>query len=123
VSHFKEYSVAFIDHLALTKLKNFDIEIRRLSAAALSLMTPLWPDYIVEQIIPALLKFVTNNVVQVRHGAIYGLIDIIIGLSGISHMHNMRGEMKDSIFLKSLNTNERRWFQKIGPCINFLYVF
>ena len=46
--------------------------------------------------------------VHVRHGSLFGIGEILIGLAGKSHFHNMTGEMKDSIFLKSLSKNERK---------------
>ena len=46
--------------------------------------------------------------VYVRHGAMYGLGDIIIGLAGKSHLHNMYDVMKDSVFLRNFTKNERK---------------
>jgi hypothetical protein len=41
--------------------------------------------------------------IHIRHGALYGIGDILIGLSGKSNLHNLFDEMKDSIFLRSLS--------------------
>lgn len=46
--------------------------------------------------------------VHVRHGALYGIGDIFIGLAGKSEFHCMRNEMKDSVFLRSLSKNEKK---------------
>ncbi len=54
VGSYKSYFEAFIEHLAFVKLRHWDTEIRRLSAAALSLMTPLFPEFIVNDILKGL---------------------------------------------------------------------
>jgi hypothetical protein len=46
--------------------------------------------------------------VHIRHGALYGISEILIGLSGNGHLHNMKNEMKESVFLKTLTKNERK---------------
>lgn len=45
---------------------------------------------------------------NVRHGAIYGLSEILCGLCGKGHLHCMKDEMKDSVFLKTLSKNDRK---------------
>jgi len=47
-----------------------------------------------------------NDSVVVRHGAIYGISEILCGLSGNGHLHNMKDDTKDSVFLKMLSKNE-----------------
>jgi hypothetical protein len=39
---------------------------------------------------------------------LYGISEILVGLSGNGHLHNMRDEMKESVFLKTLTKNERK---------------
>lgn len=46
--------------------------------------------------------------VNVRHGSIYGLADILLGLGGKSEFHNMYDEAKDSVFLRSMSKNEKK---------------
>jgi hypothetical protein len=38
-------------------------------------------------------------------GSIIGIGEILIGLAGKSHIHQLHNEMKDSVFLKSLTQN------------------
>jgi hypothetical protein len=41
----------------------------------------------------------------IKLGSIIGISELLIGLSGKSHMHILHNEMKDSVFLKSLTQN------------------
>lgn len=45
---------------------------------------------------------------SVKLGAIIGLGEVLMGLRGLSHHHQMINEMKDSVFLKSLTQNEKK---------------
>lgn len=108
VGQYEEYFQGFVDHLATIKLKNWDPEVRRLAAATLSLFSPLHPDYLSKRILPSLVPLCLNESVLIRHGAIYGVSEIIIGLAGKSHLHCCVNLMKDSIFLKSLSKNEKK---------------
>jgi hypothetical protein len=46
--------------------------------------------------------------VHVRHGMLFGIAEIIIGLAGKSYLHNLKEEMKESIFLKTMTKNEKK---------------
>jgi len=43
ICHFKAYFDSFVDHLAFNKLKHWELDLRRLAAASLALMTPINP--------------------------------------------------------------------------------
>ena len=108
VSSFDEYFYKAIEHLAFVKLKNWDIDIRRLTAAALALMSCIKPKFIICEILKGLIPLCFNENVNVRHGAMYGIAEILCGITGQGHMHNMKDEMKDSVFLKTMSKNERK---------------
>lgn len=42
---------------------------------------------------------------SIKLGTIIGLGEILLGLKGLSNRHQLIGEMKDSVFLKSLTQN------------------
>jgi hypothetical protein len=46
VASYEDYYEPFVEHLTFVKLRHVDIEVRRLAAAALSLLTPLNPKVI-----------------------------------------------------------------------------
>lgn len=108
VASFPEYFVPIVIHLSFVKLKHWDQDIRRLTSATLALITPLNPKFIADEILKGLIQFCFDDSVQIRHGAIYGVSEILCGLAGQCHMHNMKDDMKDSVFLRTLSKNERK---------------
>ena len=66
------------------------------------------PNFIQDKILPCLVNSSTDDMIFVRHGSIYGIGDILIGLSGKSHIHNMNDVMKDSVFLRSFTKNDKK---------------
>lgn len=57
---------------------------------------------------PSLLSYLDFDSMNVKLGSIIGIGEIMLGLSGLSHQHQLIGEMKDSVFLKSLTQNEKK---------------
>ena len=56
----------------------------------------------------ALLKYMDNDALTVKLGSLIGLSEVLLGLKGLSHIHMMHNEMKDSVFLKSMTQNEKK---------------
>lgn len=108
VAGHKEYLRPFIEHLAWTKISHCDIDIRKLSAATLCLLSVLDPKFMIEEILPGMIKQCTSPNFYARHGAIYAVSEIILGLSGNSERHSMSNAMKDSIFLRTTTVNEKK---------------
>lgn len=108
VAHYKEYYKYFVEHLAKVKLFHCDLEIRRLTAATLSLLSPMDPEFMINEILPPMVDQTTHANFYVRHGAVLGVGEILIGLAGKSQEHNLKDAMKDSIFLKTMTVNERK---------------
>lgn len=108
IANYEFYFKSIIEHLSFVKLRHWELDIRRLSAATLALMTSLNPSFMVNDILKGLLLYSFNDNVNIRHGALYGISEIICGLSGQGHLHCMKDEMKDSVFLKTLSQNEKK---------------
>jgi hypothetical protein len=108
VGHHEEYLKTFAEHLSFTKLKHCEDEIRKLAAASLSQFASLDPKFIIEQILPRIIPAVAEGNFYSRHGAILGIAEIVLGLAGKSHLHCMVDSAKDSIFLKTMSTNEKK---------------
>lgn len=85
-------------------MKHWDVQIRQLAAQSLSVLSVFNPDYIVEKILTPLLKSCFSKALHVRHGAILGVSEIIIGLSGNSVIH--RQQVLEKAF-KTLSLKER----------------
>lgn len=47
-------------------------------------MTPLDPEFMIKDVLKGLLNYVTHEVVEIRHGAIYGIAEILVGACGRS---------------------------------------
>eukprot|EP01017_Pseudomicrothorax_dubius_P020822 TRINITY_DN225_c0_g1_i1.p1 TRINITY_DN225_c0_g1~~TRINITY_DN225_c0_g1_i1.p1 ORF type:complete len:1315 (-),score=325.44 TRINITY_DN225_c0_g1_i1:153-4097(-) len=107
VGSFQEYFSAFVDHLAQIKLKHWEPEMRKLTAATLSHFSVIDPKYLVFKTLPSLLPLCTSEALHIRHGALYGIGEILLGVSGNSSLHNFHDVMKDSVFLRTLTKNER----------------
>jgi hypothetical protein len=108
VANYKEYYKYFVDHLAKVKLFHCDVEMRKLAAATLSLLASMDPEFMIQEVLPSLVSQTTNANFYTRHGAILGVGEVLIGLAGKSHEHNLKDSMKDSIFLKTMTVNERK---------------
>lgn len=108
VAHYKEYYKYFVEHLAKVKLIHCDIEIRKLAASTLSLLACMDPEFMMNHILPHLVNLATSSNFYTRHGAVLGVGEILIGLSGKSHENCLKDSMKDSIFLKTMTVNERK---------------
>lgn len=71
-------------------------------------MVPLNPAFVGREVLQALLLYMDNEALNVKLGALMGLSEVLLGLRGLSHLHMMHNEMKDSVFLKSLTQNEKK---------------
>jgi hypothetical protein len=75
-----------VDHLYKIKLQHWDPAIRLLSSQALGKLTALGINHIGEEVLPYLLhNSLDERNVQLRHGSVLGLAEIILAI----------GEMKD----------------------------
>jgi hypothetical protein len=61
--------------------------MRELASQALSVISVFNPKLVIEKILPPLIKLCFDKVLNVRHGALLGVSEIIIGLSGNSGTH------------------------------------
>lgn len=61
--------------------------MRQLSAQALSVLSVFNPSGTVSEILTPLINNVFSKALHIRHGAIMGVSEIIIGLSGNSVVH------------------------------------
>jgi hypothetical protein len=71
-------------------------------------MVPLNPAFFGGEVLQALVNYLDSDVLNVKLGTIIGLGEVLMGLRGKSHLHQMHKEMKDSVFLKSFTQNEKK---------------
>jgi len=78
--------------------------MRQLAAQSLSVLSVFNPNGVVTEILPTLINNVFSKALHIRHGAIMGVSEIIIGLSGNSVVH--RQQVLEKAF-KTLSLKER----------------
>lgn len=84
VAQFPAYFSRMAHHLAFTKLRHWEPEMRQLAAQSLSVIAVFQPELISQEILPKLIDSCLDKALHVRHGAILGVGEILIGLSGNS---------------------------------------
>ena len=77
IAGFPEYQRALIAHLAQHKLFHWDLDIRRLSAKALGVLTKVAPSYVCGDVLQELIPQTLSAQMFVRHGATLALAEII----------------------------------------------
>jgi hypothetical protein len=93
-----------VEHLAFSKLNHWEPAIRILASQALSVLSVFNPDLMVKKILLPLIDKCFSKALHIRHGAIYGVGEILIGLSGNSIIN--RKEVLEKSF-KTLSLKER----------------
>ena len=86
VAQYKEYFDSLINHLVNTKLQHWEEEIRILAGKSLSVLSIFNPQHVIDNYLPTIYENWFSKVVHIRHGALWGLSELILGLSGLSHV-------------------------------------
>lgn len=87
VGQFSEYWLHMLKYLAEVQLKHWEASMRQLAAQSLSVLSVFNPEGTINEILPKLIDNIFSKVIHIRHGAIMGVSEIIIGLSGNSVGH------------------------------------
>lgn len=66
------------------------MEIKRIAACSLSLMCPLNPSFVANEMLSSLLKYLGSDQQSVKLGSIIGIGEILLGLKGLSHQHQLQ---------------------------------
>ncbi|XP_011303507.1 tubulin-specific chaperone D [Fopius arisanus] len=82
IAQYKEYTVPMIDHLVQRKIGHWDTAIRELSAKALGNLTFRDVYYMVETVLPILIDNLRSIDLNVRHGSILAIAEILEALHG-----------------------------------------
>ena len=77
------YGPPLAHHLATNKLQHWEPALRQLAAETLGRLAsvPQLQSVLVEEVLPTLLPLCTNRLVPVRHGAVWGVAEILLGLA------------------------------------------
>jgi len=104
VGQFPEYLESMLSHLAFVQLTHWEPAMRTLAAQALAVLSVFDPCLTVDKVLIPLVKQVFSKALHIRHGALLGVAEIVIGLSGNSVIN--RNEVLEKAF-KSLSLKER----------------
>ncbi|XP_066583145.1 tubulin-specific chaperone D [Prorops nasuta] len=80
IAQYEEYKKPLIDHLLNKKVGYWDTAIRELSVKALYNLTPAAPEYMKTIVLPNLLSMFNSIDLNVRHGAVLAVAEIIDAL-------------------------------------------
>ncbi|KAF7380514.1 hypothetical protein HZH68_016379 [Vespula germanica] len=80
IAQYEEYTKPLIEHLVTRKVTHWDTAIRELSAKALFNLTPADPQYMIETVISNLLDMLNSIDLNVRHGAVLSIAEILEAL-------------------------------------------
>jgi hypothetical protein len=87
VAKFDTYRIPIINHLSTVKLFHWDIQIRVLTSKALHDMAVsvdcAATDYLKSTVLPRLLPLCMSDDLYVRHGAVLGVAEILLGLGDL----------------------------------------
>ncbi len=104
IAQFTEYFLPLIEHLTHIKLQHWEPSMRVLAAQSLSVLSVFEPETITQHSLKVLIKNCFDPALHVRHGAIFGVGEILIGLGGKSVINRM--EVLEASF-KALSHRER----------------
>lgn len=86
IAQYPEYYESLIDHLVNTKMQHWEEEIRHLAGKALSVLCIFNPQLIIDKYLPIIYENCFNKALHIKHGALWGLSELILGLSGLSQV-------------------------------------
>jgi hypothetical protein len=104
IGQFPEYLDSMVKHLAFVKLQHWDVPLRVLASQSLSVLCIFNPELVINEVMVPLIEKCFSKALHVRHGAILGVSEILIGLSGNSIIN--RKEVLEKAF-KTLSLKER----------------
>lgn len=109
VGQFPDYFSEMVSHLAFNKLQHYEPAMRVLASQSLSVLSIFNHSLIVEKILVPLIEKCFSKALHIRHGAILGVGEILIGLSGNSSLN--RKEVLERAF-KTLSLKERKMIEE-----------
>lgn len=80
IATFQEYNEPLLNHLATVKMSHWDKNIRELTSKAFFYLTPTNPSYLHDKILPQLISQTTVADLNIRHGSILCIAEIIKAL-------------------------------------------
>ena len=102
IARYDEYRQVIIDHLYQIKLQHWDLGVRLLSSRALGKLTCIDVERISAEVVPYLLRnSLDEKNVQLRHGSVAGLAEIVSAFGAMKEASN--GSMEGLLSSDTLN--------------------
>ena len=94
-----DYGPPLAHHLASNKLQHWEPALRQLAAETLGRLAavPKLQSVLVEEVLPSLLPRCTHRLVPVRHGAVWGVAELLLGLSRNGALGQIEQALQDDI--------------------------
>jgi hypothetical protein len=109
VAQYREYQIAIINHLYQVKLSHWDTAIRLLASQSLKTLTPLNPQFMVDEVIPYLLeKCLDQKNLQLRHGATLALAEIVLAFGEMETKENYLSKQLHNLIAETTPTIEKK---------------
>ena len=100
IARFHNYEKSIIDHIAEKRVNHWDESIRILAAEALAGLCSVNSMYILNQILPTLVKNMSRNELNVRYGSIKSTASVLLSLHNLG---NSAKEIVDEDMGKNIN--------------------
>mmetsp|Transcript_3749 Transcript_3749/g.23580 ORF Transcript_3749/g.23580 Transcript_3749/m.23580 type:complete len:1267 (-) Transcript_3749:1594-5394(-) len=97
VGQFPEYTEAFVDHLVFVKLRHWECSLRELAAKALRRLCVHANKNVLQVLFEAVIPLCTDPQLEVRHGAVCGVAEALIGLAEFIELKDLEDTRIDSI--------------------------
>mmetsp|Transcript_1258 Transcript_1258/g.3080 ORF Transcript_1258/g.3080 Transcript_1258/m.3080 type:complete len:1481 (+) Transcript_1258:335-4777(+) len=112
VAQFEVYRRPLIEHLVEHKLAHWDIQLRMLTADALSVLTASDPEFMANTILRDLLPKTLSPDVLVRHGATQAVSTIVAALAKVPFQlsDDMRADVRNTV----MRIEKGRWYRGRG---------
>ncbi|XP_063824172.1 tubulin-specific chaperone D [Ostrinia nubilalis] len=104
VASYPEYTQPLVDHLVDLKVEHWDCAIREIAAKALNKLTFKIPEYVATVILPKLVVKTESIDLNVRHGAILAIGEVIYALSQVKLSD---GKTADSLISQDISESVR----------------
>ena len=97
VGQFPEYTEAFVKHLAFVKLRHWECSLRELAAKALRKLCVHAKKKVLQILFEVLIPLCTDPQLEIRHGAVCGVAEALIGLADFIELKDLGDTRIDSI--------------------------
>lgn len=111
-----DYGPPLVHHLATNKLQHWEPALRQLAAETLGRLAEVskLQAVLIDEVLPTLLPRCTHRLVPVRHGAIWGVAELVLGLSRNGALDQIEQALQDDIAQVVARVEEKQQYRGKG---------